>query len=249
MPNAARSRGLRRCSAHDAKLRFHGSPEAVRGRRPLYGEIHERGAGEIERREEIEVRRQPEMIGHRRGDEPSDEIAGDIAGDVGGRSRGGVDRTRMFAEIGERQREGGRHAQALDDAQRREHGEVGRAREQRGRNRENDETDQNAEPLVDLFAEDRDDEPGDRHSERAGIDCRTHRGRADPVGARQRRQDGLGREQVDDGEKRGERNDQKPRHNSGGVLLRLHQWQRCDVRHRRHGVCSLRCASEDAPPQ
>jgi len=71
------------------QLRFHGSPEAVRRRRALHGEINERRAGEIERREEIEVRRKPEMIGNRRGDESPDEIAGDIAGDVGGRSRGG----------------------------------------------------------------------------------------------------------------------------------------------------------------
>ncbi len=229
------------------QLRLHRPPEAVGGRSPLHREIDEHGPGQIERREEIEVRREPEMIGYRGGDESPDEVARDVTGDVGGRSGGRVDRTRMLAEIGERQREGGRHAEPLDDAQRGENGEVGRNGEQSGRKCENDEADQDAEPLVDPPAEDRDDQAGDRHSERAGVDRGTHGGRADPVGARQRRQDGLGREQIDDGEKRGERDHQKAGDDPGGVLLRLDRRQRCDVRHRRHGVCLLNCRNGGRP--
>ena len=106
------------------------------GRRALHGEIDEQGTRQVENSEEIEIRREPEMIGHRCGDEPADEIARDIAGDIGRRRCRGIDRARMFAEIGECQGEGRGHAQALYDTQHCEHRQVWRAREQSGRDRQ-----------------------------------------------------------------------------------------------------------------
>jgi hypothetical protein len=49
----------------------------------LDGEVDQHRAGEIEQREEVEVRGQPERIDHGGRHQPSDQIAGDVAGDVG----------------------------------------------------------------------------------------------------------------------------------------------------------------------
>ena len=57
------------------------------------------------------------MVGDGRGHQPPEEVARDVAGDVGGGGRGGVGGAAALAEIGERQREGGRHAEALRHAQ------------------------------------------------------------------------------------------------------------------------------------
>ena len=53
------------------------------------------------------------MVGDGRGNQPPDQVARDIAGDIGGKRAAGVHRAALLAEIGERQREGRRHAQPL----------------------------------------------------------------------------------------------------------------------------------------
>jgi hypothetical protein len=121
----------------------------------------------------------------------------------------------MFAEMSERQRECRGHAQALQDAQHRENGETGRARQQRGRDRQDRQADQDAEPAIDLPAEDRDAEPCDRHAERAGIDRGAHRRRADAIGPGQGRQNRLRGEQIDHGQKCRQCDNEKARDDPG----------------------------------
>jgi len=74
----------------------------------------------------------------------------------------------LFAEIGERQRKGRRHAQALGDSQQGEDRKIGCRGQQAGRDRKHSETDENAKPPVDMRAEKANDEPGYRHAQRAG---------------------------------------------------------------------------------
>ena len=136
MAKAARSGGLRQCVDRRREAAIAPSPHRMHRLDALDGEIDQHRAGEIEQREEIEIRRQAEIVGDRGRDQPADQIAGDVAGDVGGERAAGIHRAALLAEIGQRQREGRRHAQALRDAQHREDGEVGRDREQRGRDRE-----------------------------------------------------------------------------------------------------------------
>lgn len=96
------------------------------------------------------------------------------------------------------QREGGCHAEALRDPQAGEDGKIGRSRQQARRNREQGQAEQDAGPPVDVRAEKADDEACDSHAERAGVDGQAHRGRRDAVAARQRGQDRLCREEIDD---------------------------------------------------
>ena len=49
--------------------------------------------------------------------------------------------------------------------------------EQCGRNREQDQADENAEPAVDAWAQKADHEPRDRHAHGARVDRKAHRGR------------------------------------------------------------------------
>ena len=105
------------------------------------------------------------------------------------------------------------------DAEQREYRKIWRAREQRGRDRQDRQADQDAEPAIDFPAEDRDTEPGDRHAERAGIDRGAHRRRADAVGPRQGRQDRLGGEQIDHRQERGQRDDEEARERVKDQLL------------------------------
>ena len=148
---AARAR-LRKCSAQAAS----GEPRRRRPRHRLRAaEVKktEHGAGEVERGQDIEVRRQAEMVGERRRHQAAEQVARDVAGDVGREGAGRVRSAALFGEVRERQREGRRHEKALGDAQRREGGEVGRHREQGGRDREQRQADQDAAPAVDLPAE------------------------------------------------------------------------------------------------
>ena len=78
---------------------------------------HERRAGDVERGKGQEVGRDAERIGDRRRHDAAEEIAGDIAGDIGGQRAGRLGGREMLGEIGDGQRERGRHAQALRDAQ------------------------------------------------------------------------------------------------------------------------------------
>jgi len=111
----------------------------------------------------------------------------------------------MFAEIGERQREGGRHAQTLGDAQRREPARFGASASSAVGTARTTRLTRIPIRWSIFLLKIATTRPAYRHSERAGIDCGTHRGRADPVGARQRGQDRLGGEKVNDGEKRRQR--------------------------------------------
>ena len=58
--------------------------------------------------------------------------------------------------------------------------------------------------------EQRDGQPRDRHADRAGVHRKAHRGRRHLIGARERRQDRLGGEQIDHGEKRRQADDERP---------------------------------------
>ena len=190
----------------------------------LDGEIDQHRAGEIEQREEIEIRGQPERVDDRGRHQPADQVAGDVAGDIGRERAAGVHRAALLAEIGQRQRERRRHAQALRDAQDREDGEVGRARQQRGRDREQDEAHENAEPPVDVRAEEADHEPGDRHAHGAGVDRKAHRRRGDVVMPGQRGQDRLRREQIDHGQERRQADDEGSQHHAGRMTVHFHRF-------------------------
>jgi hypothetical protein len=98
-------------------MRVHGGPHVVHGLGLLNGEIDQYRAEQIEHGEEIEVGRQPEMIGDAGRDQPPDEIARHIAGDVGGKGAGRIRGGVVLAKIGKREGEGRRHAQSLRYAQ------------------------------------------------------------------------------------------------------------------------------------
>jgi hypothetical protein len=68
----------------------------------IYGEIDERGAKQVEAREEVEVRGEAEMFGDTSRDDSADEIARLVAGDVGGKCGRRVGGAVMLAEISER---------------------------------------------------------------------------------------------------------------------------------------------------
>ena len=151
MPKAARSGGLRRCSTHAAKGERAAGSDLLHRRGLRDREVDQHGAGEIERREEVEIRGEAQMVGDRGRDQAADEIARDIAGDVGGERAAGVHGAALLAQIGQRQREGGRHAQPLHDPQHSEGGQVRRDRQQRGRDREQRQADQDAQPAIDAL--------------------------------------------------------------------------------------------------
>ena len=89
-------------------MREHGSKrrgciaDRVHRLNPLDGEINQHRAGKIEQREEIEIRRQAEMIGDSRRNQPADQIACDVTGDVGRKCAACIHRAALLAEIGER---------------------------------------------------------------------------------------------------------------------------------------------------
>ena len=66
-------------------------------------------------------------------------------------------------------------AQALRDAENRECSEVRRDRQQGRGNSEQGETQENAEPPIDVLTEKADDKPGHGHSHSAGVDREAHR--------------------------------------------------------------------------
>jgi hypothetical protein len=122
------------------------------------GVIDKHGAGQVDRRKEIEVRGQAKMIDDRSRDQPANKVAGHIAGDVSSKCTVGVHVAALFAKIGEGQRECRSHAKALHDAQRGKNHEVWSCCEQRGRNREQYKAHENAAPAIDVAAEQRHDE-------------------------------------------------------------------------------------------
>ena len=190
----------------------------MHGLRLLDGEIDQHRAKQIEHGEEIEIRRQSEMIGHARRDQAPDEVARHVAGDVGGEGAGRIGGAVMLAKISEREREGRRHAQSLRYAQQRERGEVRRMREQRGRDGEHDEADQDAFPAIDLATEIADGQARKGHAQRAGIDGKAHLRRRHAVMLGERGKDGLRGEQIDDGEEGGQRDDEEAESGAGGMM-------------------------------
>src|SRR6266545_793525 len=82
---AARSDGLRRCSAQI--------------------ESDEHGARDVERGEDVEIRRESQVIDESGRHQASEQIARDVAGDVGGERAGRFVRGAGFAEIRQHQRE------------------------------------------------------------------------------------------------------------------------------------------------
>jgi hypothetical protein len=181
----------------------------------LDGEVHQHCAGKIEQREEIEVRGQPERIDGGGRHQPPDQVARDIAGDIGRERAARVHRTALFAEIGQRQRERRGHAEALRDAQDRERGEIGGARQQRGGDREQDQAQENAEPAVDVWAQKADHEPRDRHAHGARVDRKAHRSGAHVVMPGQRWKDRLRGKQIDHGQERREADDERSQRHAG----------------------------------
>ena len=154
--------------------------------------------------------------------QPADQIAGDVAGDIGGERAAGIHRAALLAEIGQRQRERRRHAQSLRHPQDGEDGEIRRDGQQGGRDRENRKAEEDAEPPVDVPAEQADHQAGDRHSHGAGIDGKAHRRRGDVVVPGQRGKDRLRREQIDHGQECGEADDQGSQHHARRTAVHVH---------------------------
>jgi hypothetical protein len=177
----------------------HAGPARHRhGHRALEADGDERRARQVERGEHEEGDRDPEMIGEPRRQEPAEEIAGDVAGDVGGKGAAHLGRRAMLRQVGHGQRERGCHEHALGDTQPRERGEVARQREQRRRDREQRQAHPDAAPPVDVPADQRDDDAGGGHAERAGVDRGAHLRRRRVEDGRERGQDRLRREQIDE---------------------------------------------------
>ena len=173
------------------------------------------------------------MVGDPSGDQAADQIARDIAGDVSGERAAGVHGAALLAQIGEHEGEGGRHAQSLRDPQRREDGQVGRDRQQRRRDRQQCQAHQDAQAAIDALRKQGNRETGHRHTHCAGIDREAHGRRRHIVGAGERRQDRLRREQVDHREKGRQSDHDRAQQHSGGVAVHVH-------RRRIHDGCSLR---------
>ena len=226
-------------------MRVHAAAHVVHGLGLLDGEIDQRRAEQIERGEEIEIGGEPEMVGDAGGDQPPDQIAGDVAGDIGGEGASRIGGGIVLAEIGQRQREGRRHAQSLRYAQQREGGEVRRMREQRGRDGEEDEADQDALPAIDLAAEIADGQAGKGHAQGAGIDGKAHLRRRHAVMLGERGKDGLRGEEIDDGEEGGQGDDDIAERGPRG-MMRLGIRSGDGVRRIVHGACSSRRKGCDA---
>ena len=173
-------------------------------RRALDAEPDQHRARQIEDGEHPEVGGEAEMVDQARSHQAAEQVGGDVAGDVGGKGAGGVGGTGVLAEIGKRQREGGRHAKALQDAQQGEQRQVRHGRQQRRRDRQQRQAEQDAAPAIEPAAEQGNGQAADRHADGAGVDGEAHGRRRHPVGGGERRQDGLRREQIDDGEKGGD---------------------------------------------
>ena len=75
-------------------------------------------------------------------------------------------------------------------------------------------------PAIDAPAEVRDRQARDRHAHRARVHRESHRGRRHVVGAGERRQDRLRREEIDHREKRGDADDERTQQRAGRVAVR-----------------------------
>jgi len=88
------------------------------------------------------------MIGDRGGDQSAEKVRGDVARNIGREGARRIRGTAMLAEIGEGEREGASHEQALHDAQRRKAREPGSHRQQQRRKYERGEAQQDSAPAV-----------------------------------------------------------------------------------------------------
>ena len=162
---------------------------------------------QIETGEEIEVSSQPEAVRDGRGDQPADKVARDIAGDIGGEGSGlprSAVRSPSHASVSVKAVD--MHSPCITRRMRKDL-QIGRQRQQRGRHRQQHQTDHDTVPPVDPLAEQRGREPRHRHPKRAGIDRHPHGRRRDAIGDGQHRQNRLRREQIHDGEEGQQRHD------------------------------------------
>ena len=134
---------------------------------------------QIEGGEGQEVGGDAERVGDGGRHQSSEEIAGDIARHIGGERTGRLPRGKMLGQVGHRQRERSRHAQALRHAQEGEDDDAVCLRKQRRRDRQDGQADPDAIAAIDAAPEECDGDPGHRHAERAGIDGEAHGGAAD----------------------------------------------------------------------
>ena len=183
MPKVVRSAGLRRCVLQDRQRSAHGRCHRPHRLGSRQAEIYQRGAGEVERRESVEIAGQTDRVGHRRRHDAADQIAHDVAGHVGRERACRILGARLFGQIGHGQRKRGRHAQPLRDAQRHEPADIRRARQQGCRDRQQHQTDPDAAAAIETAAQQRDDDAGDRHADGAGIHRDAHHRRRRSVGA------------------------------------------------------------------
>ena len=149
------------------------------------------------------------MVGQRRRDQAPDQVAGDVAGDVGGEGTGRRLLAMPLAEMREGQREGRRHQQPLAEPERGEARQVGRDAEQRRRQGEQREARRHATAAVEMAAEQRHRQRRHRHPQGAGVHRRAHRAGARAIMRRERGQDRLGGEEIDQGEE-GRQRDHRP---------------------------------------
>ena len=138
----------------------------------------------------------------------ADQIARDVAGDIGGKGARRLRGAALLCEVRERERECGRHKQALQHAQSRKAAESWRVREEDSRNCERREGEHHALAALDVAAVEGDTEAADRHPQRRRVNRKPHRRRAYAVRRGERGQDRLRREEIDQREER-RRGDQR----------------------------------------
>ena len=160
------------------------------------------------------------MISECRRHQSPEEVARDVAGNVGGEGAGGILGAAVLGEIGEGQGERGGHEHTLDDAQDGKDGQTGCHRQQRGRDREQRQAKQYALAPIDVAAQQRHCQTGNRHPHCAGIDSKAHCRWAYAISRGQRRQDRLRREQIGDRQKGRQTDDEGAKERSAGLAPR-----------------------------
>ena len=202
------------------------------GLHPGQRHVSKRRAGKVQGGEEIEGRFRAGIAGDGGGAEAADQIGGDSAGHISGERAGRVGLAAALAQIGKREREGAGHAEALNDPQQREDGEIGRRSEQCGRNGEQGEAEPDSPTSVDPGAQRTDQQTGNGHADGRSIGGDADLRRRDAVIARKRRQDRLGREEVDEGEEADQADDERTAERAGRDVL-IHGRGQCESGHHR----------------
>jgi hypothetical protein len=177
---------------------------------PIDREIDQGSARHIEDGEKVEIPGQAESVHDRCRNEAAEQVARYIAGDVGGKCAARLYCAALLPEIGERQRECGCHAKPLRNAKDCEDSQAWRNRKQAGRNGQKNQAGKNAEPVIDMRAEEAHYQPRKRHAHGASVDRKAHSRGRDTVVPRQERQDCLRCEQVDEGQESGRADHDRP---------------------------------------